>query len=287
MSEKVIRAATQAIIDIMEKGEVPWKRGWNVKGPSHNVLTGHVYTGVNRLFTHPMVTGFTNSGFITRSMVRKMKLTVKEDQKKKYIPVIYYGTGKDKEKESDYRFCKFYPVYNVDQVEGLELNKTEEDRDVEKNLTAEGVVRKYSKLVGETYRPEIIYGDYSCPSYAPINDTVRMMEPKTFHSDGEYYAALFHELVHSTGHKSRLDRDMASLSRDSHSYSKEELIAELGAAFLCHHTGVQGVIENQAAYCQSWLRRLKNDRNMIFEAAREADKAFRLITGEPNVKQTR
>ena len=279
MSEKVIRAATQAIIDIMEKGEVPWKRGWNVKGPSHNVLTGHVYTGVNRLFTHPMVTGFANSGFITRSMVRKKKLTDKEDQKKKYIPVIYYGTGKDKEKESDYRFCRFYPVYNVDQVEGLELNKTEEDRDVEKNLTAEDVVREYSNS------PKIEFGDHACPSYSVVLDTVNMMPMQTFHSDGEYYAAMFHELVHSTGHKSRLDRDMTSLSRDSHSYSKEELVAELGAAFLCHHTGVQGVIENQAAYCQSWLQRLKNDRNMIFEAAREADKAFRLITGETNVEK--
>jgi len=215
-------------------------------------------------------------------MVRKMKLTVMEDQKKKYIPVIYYGTGKDKEKESDYRFCKFYPVYNIDQVENFEINSVvQEDRDVEKNLTAEDVVRKYSNS------PKIEFGDYECPSYSVVLDTVNMIPMQTFHSDGEYYAAMFHELVHSTGHKSRLDRDMTSLSRDSHSYSKEELIAELGAAFLCHYTGVHGVIENQAAYCQSWLRRLKNDRNMIFEAAREADKAFRLITGEPNVKQTR
>jgi antirestriction protein ArdC len=66
----------------------------------------------------------------------------------------------------------------------------------------------------------------------------------------------------------------------THSYSKEELVAEIGSAFLCHHTGIDGVIENQAAYCQSWLSALKDDRSFILKAAREADKAFRMIAGE-------
>jgi antirestriction protein ArdC len=90
-----------------------------------------------------------------------------------------------------------------------------------------------------------------------------------------YYATLFHELIHSTGHPCRLNRPTLTESAGfgSDPYCREELVAELGAAFLCGHTGIENTIQNSAAYLQNWLEALKNDRTLIVQAAAQAQKA--------------
>ena len=103
-----------------------------------------------------------------------------------------------------------------------------------------------------------------------------MPAPNSFKSDEFYYSVLFHELTHSTGHKSRLDRegitDLAAFG--SHTYSREELIAEMGAAFLCGHCGIENqTIDNSAAYIASWRQKLGSDPKLIVQAAAQAQKA--------------
>ena len=267
MSQKVMEIVTSKIIEALEKGTAPWKQSW-ASSRSRNIISGKPYSGANALFTHPMVTGFKKPGFLTRNQINKLGATIKDGER--YLPILFYGSGKNEETNKEYRFTRFYKIWNTSQIEGLSFNDT---RETEKNQSAEDV------LNGWVDRPRITTGPYN-PCYGAVVDTVYMPEQGKFNSDGEYYSALFHELVHSTGNKKRLDRDLKPLMLDSHSYSKEELIAEIGSAFLCHHTGVKGVIENQAAYCQSWLKALKNDREFILKAAREADKAFRMITEE-------
>ncbi|MEE8587689.1 MAG: zincin-like metallopeptidase domain-containing protein, partial [Acidobacteriota bacterium] len=118
--------------------------------------------------------------------------------------------------------------------------------------------------------------------YEPIQDVVRMPEPGHFSPLEAYYSTLYHELVHSTGHKSRLGRDIGDrVPRfGSTDYSQEELVAEMGAAFLCGHCGIeQATVENSAAYIQGWLKKLKGDHKLVVIAAAQAQKAADFIRG--------
>ena len=119
--------------------------------------------------------------------------------------------------------------------------------------------------------------------YRPLTDDVRLPEPTRFASSEEYYATLFHELVHSTGHSKRLDRKLDTDPKPfgSPDYGREELVAEMGAAFLCGHSGIKpAVIENQTAYINGWLRQLKEDKRLVIAAAGAAQKAADWIRGE-------
>ena len=109
-----------------------------------------------------------------------------------------------------------------------------------------------------------------------------MPKANLFQSDEEYYSTLFHELTHSTGHASRLNRyEISKMSPfESQDYSKEELVAEMGSAFLCGHCGIEpSVIENQAAYIQNWLKKLQSNKKWLVYAAAKAQKAADFILG--------
>ena len=130
-------------------------------------------------------------------------------------------------------------------------------------------------------KPVIKHGG-DCASYSKILDYVHMPERTCFDSGKEYYSTLFHELAHSTGHPARLNRSsLTDLERfGDHDYSREELVAEMGAAFLCGITGIENkTINNSAAYLANWLEALKNDSRMVLVAAGQAQKAADLILG--------
>ena len=119
--------------------------------------------------------------------------------------------------------------------------------------------------------------------YRPSNDTVGMPARGLFSSAEEYYSTLFHELTHSTGHASRIGREGIEILNTfgSESYSKEELVAEMGAAMLCGVTGIApATIENSAAYLKTWIERLKSDSRLLVSAASAAQKAADYIRGE-------
>ncbi len=119
--------------------------------------------------------------------------------------------------------------------------------------------------------------------YRPLTDSVHMPEPTRFASSEEYYSTLFHELSHSTGHSSRLDRKLDTEPKPfgSADYGKEELVAEMSAAFLCGHAGITPtVIGNQAAYLGGWLKQLKSDKKLIVSAAGQAQRSADWIRGQ-------
>ena len=123
--------------------------------------------------------------------------------------------------------------------------------------------------------PRILHnGERAC--YIPSSDTIKMPPEKAFETSEFYYNTLFHELTHSTGHESRLERQGITEAQifGSRNYSKEELIAEMGAAFLCGHTGIENrVIDNSASYIEGWLSSLKKDNRFVIQAAAQAQKA--------------
>jgi antirestriction protein ArdC len=165
---------------------------------------------------------------------------------------------------------RLYTVFNIEQCEGLGVKVPAPVKNANEPIPAcEGIVAAMPQC------PRI-KGD-SRAFYSPHEDFVGIPPKETFTKAEEYYCALFHELVHSTGHASRVKREMSG-RMGSESYSKEELVAEMGAAFLCGHAGIeQATIENSAAYIANWLGRLKEDKKLVILAGAAAQKATDFI----------
>ena len=173
---------------------------------------------------------------------------------------------------------KYYNVFNVADIEGIEFKIDEVKlKPNEKLERCEGVINNYPNS------PKCVFEDVKSAYYSPLADFINM-PPIEYHDDSEaYYATFFHELIHSTGHAKRLGREEVINPNKfgSTPYSEEELVAELGASFLCGVTGIDRelIIENAAAYIQGWLGKLKGDKQFIFKAAAEAQKAVDFIIG--------
>jgi len=264
----------ERIVEALARGDVPWKKPWKTRA-AHNAKTGHAYTGVNSLLLN-MASHYPDPRFLTYKQAEELGAQVKKGEKG--WPVIYYSTGiKTTEKAGEtgektsearkYRFIKLYTVFNACQVEGLAA--LDESAPVETITPADEVVSRMPK------RPEIRDGARAC--YIPARDVVEM-PPRTSHwtSAEHYYSTLFHEITHATGHESRLNRDLSGqfYGRDG-SYAREELVAEIGAQFLCQAAGISvpAIEENAVAYCQGWSRALKSDPQAVFYAAAKAQAA--------------
>lgn len=172
-------------------------------------------------------------------------------------------------------FMKSYTVYNVAQCEGI-IDPWQGNLVFNPIEKCEHIIREIPNSPNIKYR-----GNSAC--YFPNNDEILMPHKESFISEKEYYSTLFHELTHATGHKSRLDRkSIAKITPfGTPNYSKEELIAEMGASFLCAITGIENkTINNSAAYIKSWIARLQNDKRLIFMAAAQATKAVDYIRGK-------
>ena len=146
---------------------------------------------------------------------------------------------------------------------------------------SDSIAKAETIVAGMPQRPAIRHGMRKA-FYTVHDDTISLPSEKDFQSSANYYAALFHELIHATGHETRLNRTsiVEGNGFGSDPYCKEELIAELGAAFLCGHVGiVDRTIDNSAAYIQGWLSKLRADKTLVVQAAAQAEKAVNFILG--------
>jgi len=177
-------------------------------------------------------------------------------------------------------FLTVTTVFHVRQCEGIEQKyHTDQDQlyDFTADRTAEAVAGSYQASSGVTVLNE--HGNRAF--YRPSDDTVHMPMPEQFRCSDEYYSTLFHELTHSTGHQSRLNRISGNAHFGDESYSLEELVAEIGSASICCSLGIStdNSITNSAAYVANWLQALRQDKTMIVKAASRAEKAVRMILG--------
>ncbi len=169
---------------------------------------------------------------------------------------------------------RLYYVFNVAQCEGL------------KNIPAEDAssfaATEAAEIVAKMPQPPVVKHGMKQAYYSPSSDIVGMPERKRFDTEDGYHATFFHELVHSTGHEKRLKR-LSITERNGFGtdpYCKEELIAELGSAFLCGQAGiVERTIDNSAAYLEGWLKQLREDKTLIVYAGAQAQKAADFILG--------
>lgn len=270
---KVHEIITNTIIDKIEKGNLKSFEMWKREKPC-NYLSKRPYSGINRLLL--TYTDFKSPYYLTYNQSKQLGNVIKTNQLKKYQIITYLGNGKKENKNEDneienvnhYRFLRYYRVYNLEQT----TIKLKEKKHKPK-AKPEKLIKNYKHM------PEIKYNLITA-SYTPTKDYIKMPYKKQFKTIDKYYSVLFHELIHSTGHPTRLNRFKKNepLSRfGSSSYSKEELTAELGSAFLCQDTGIKNTLDKSASYMQSWLKVLKNDSKFIISASSKAEKASEFI----------
>jgi len=168
-------------------------------------------------------------------------------------------------------------VFNLDQVEGVA--PPQDDVEVKPHARLEMAEKTFEVMPG---KPEIEHSATYQPAYVPSLDRVKLPHLSQFESATEYYATLFHELVHSTGHPKRLDRFKETEGDRIERYSFEELVAEFGAAFLCGFTGIQNAETDalQASYIDGWARVFSRDNRILLRAASAAQKATDYIRGK-------
>ena len=268
---------TAAIITALEQGVVPWQKPWNGLVPM-NAETHRPYRGINTILLG--CSAFKDVRWITFKGVERLKGSVKKGSKAS--PVVLWQMREKKDGNGDvisrYPMLRYFSVFNVEQCEGLKLKPLEELIPTGNHNpidAAEAIVANMQK------RPTIEHG-HQAAWYRPSSDVVGMPDRQQFHEAAGYYSTLFHELGHSTGHTSRLKREgvVNATFFGSNEYSREELVAEFTAAFLCNHAGVDSTRDQSAAYLASWLKAFKGDTQMAVWAAGKAAAAADYILGK-------
>ena len=288
----VYQIITDRLVEQLEKGTAPWQRGWKrLSGHKPmNYKSKKAYRGINTMILS--CAGYSNPHWVTYKQAVEAGGKVKKGEKG--CPVIYWNwlfvdadgkrlpTSKGAAKKIP--LLRYYTVFNADQTEGInwpELPSME--------LTDHEKIEKCQEVIDGYPNPPTMEERGDQPCYVPLLDTVRMPQMGQFDKREEYYSTTFHELVHSTGHKSRLGRleKQKSHKFGSDCYSKEELVAEMGAAFLCGECQIEDeTLDNSASYLKSWISTLKGDSKLAVMAAAQAQKAVdHILDYKPEQKE--
>jgi antirestriction protein ArdC len=284
MNKSVYEKITDIIIRKLEDGVVPWRKPWNgEEGMPRNLITKKAYQGINVFLLSCL--GYKSPYFLSFNQAKKLGGSIRRGEQAELVVFYKWVDLVDKENDEPVLdkngqpkkipMLRYYYVFNLEQCHGIDPKHVPEikERHFEPITKADLIVRGMPEI------PQIKYGENRA-SYSPLFDTVNMPAKNSFVSDEEMYSTLFHELVHWTGHESRLKRKgiVESSYFGSEKYSQEELIAEMGSAFLCSTAGIENkTIDNSAAYINAWLSKLKNDKKLIVIAAGQAQKACDFI----------
>lgn len=276
----VYQMVTNKILEIMAQGKIPWERPYKCSTLACSHQTGEPYSLLNQMLLEDP------GQYWTFQQAKKAGHSIRKGAKSKQIVfwklVVTKGDDESEDGESSGNiipYLKYYNVFHERDVEGLEKPNTALDETLnrEENADCDAIINRY---IGENNKLRIETRD-GVPCYSPIFDIIKCPQKSQFISLNHYYATLFHEIIHSTGHKTRLDRDLQGRFGSS-SYAREELVAEMGSAFLCCTSGIDipEITTNKAAYIQSWSKKIQNDPKLFVIAASRAEAAVRFILGE-------
>ncbi|GAM07605.1 ArdC family protein [Novosphingobium sp. MBES04] len=284
----VYEDVSNQIIAMLEKGTRPWSPRWTsglASLPRRH--EGTAYRGINvlLLWTAAMTRGFSNPYWMTYRQAAELGGQVRKGEKGNLVVHAGTFTPKDEEtgepvttsegEEETRKFLKRYVVFNVEQIDGLDMSKypapaidvqNRDDRDAELDDAFARWPVPYAEGGASAY-------------YDPVADRIQMPAFGDFQSGNAFYATLAHEAVHSTGSVKRLAREtLRDYSKARDMRAEEELVAEIGAAMLCAQLRMEPTErEDHAAYVASWLTALRNDKRAIFRAASAAQSASELI----------
>lgn len=283
MSKKVYQIITDLIIEELKKGVIPWRKPWKAGEWPKNFKTKKRYRGINV----PILASknYISPYWLTFKQVNELGGRIKKGEKGTVIVFWRLLEVKGDEEDSpevvaeeEKRFIpllRYYRVWNLEQTEGIEYEK---EHKAKKEIE---ILDEAERIISDMPDKPIIKFGGKKAFYTPSTDTVQIPEREYFHSVTGFYGTIFHELGHSTGHQKRLNRPGISNFDyfGSHQYSKEELVAEMTAAFLLGHLGFweDPEIKNSAAYIDGWLEKLEKDPRFVVQAAAQAQKAVDYI----------
>ena len=270
---------TNQILEDMEKGNLFWETPWIKTGNfPKNAATRKAYRGVNVIWLTSVASrqGFSCNSWLTYQQAKTAGGNIKAGAKG--VEVIFFKplTVKEEKAEGDFekkviKYLKYFTVFNLDQTEGLDhlRPKSAEEKPFNKNEEAERILTQSgAKIVEEN--PDKAF-------YSPTLDYINLPPRHSFKTEEKFFSTSYHELTHWSGHPKRLNRKQ-SLVFGSVDYAFEELVAEIGGAFLAGHVGYEYDTQH-AAYVQNWIKVLKDDTRAIFRAASLAQSAADFILG--------
>lgn len=277
----IYEEVTNRIIKQLEQGEIPWRKPWNgVRNGAYNRVSKKPYSLLNQMLLEH------KGEYATFKQWSDLGGKIRKGEKAEIVvfwkmleSIERNSNGEEVKKTIPY--LKYINVFHISQIEGVEpLNK---DELIEHSPVEEAEKIKNDYVTRENFLiKECISND---AFYSPTMDYIQIPCKEQYKDVLEFYGTLFHEMIHSTGHKKRLARfeeNNKMVAFGSDDYSKEELVAEIGSATLMNMIGVETnkTFKNSVAYIQSWLKVLKNDNKFIISASSKAEKAVKYIVGE-------
>lgn len=277
----VYEIVTDRILSALEKGTVPWEKPWNAEsGQPVNLKSKKAYRGINiwLLSLSAMSAGYSSPYWLSFKQAKDLGGSVRKGEKGTVVVFWKPVKQEDSRDGKPYVILRYYRVWNVEQCEGIEskIPAPIERPDFDPIAEAESILQGYRNA------PAVKFGGDRA-FYSPSADFVGMPEKETFVNPSAYYSTHFHEFVHSTGHSSRLNRKGItdpSATFGNAVYSEEELVAEMGAAFLCGMAGILDyTVDRSAAYLDHWKSKISSDPKLVVKAAAAAQKASDHILG--------
>ncbi|ROT19594.1 DUF1738 domain-containing protein [Muribaculaceae bacterium Isolate-114 (HZI)] len=295
VEQSICEQVTNKLISIMEQGINPWRKPWSYC--AEDVAVSHT-NGKPYSLLNQILLGFRSGEYLTFNQIKKEGGSVKKGAKSEVV--VFWQCGglkpvkapegeedsQDDEKETQWvawknPVLKYYRVFHIDDTEGIKAKYQPKEPELISTINpienAENTAFNYCNRSGVT----LIIQKSNSAFYRPANDSVTVPLREQFSEISEFYSTLFHELTHSTGHPSRLNRLKGGIHKASEKYSREELVAEIGAAACMSKLGIEckETEENSAAYLKSWARFLSSDPKAFIAAAGKAEKAIDMIFG--------
>jgi antirestriction protein ArdC len=272
---------TNQVIAVLEEGVRPWVQPWNTDHLAGNVTlplraNGLPYSGMNvlLLWMAAMANGYASNSWMTYRQASELGAQVRKGEKG--AGIIYADKftrketdGQGEEQERQVYFLKSYTVFNVEQIDALPEQYHAKPAPLPPILQRIEAADAFFAGINADIR----HGGTRA-YYTPVLDYIQLPPFEAFKNSESYYATKAHEFVHWTKHRDRLNRDFEAKRKGDAGYAREELVAELGAAFLCAELGLEPAIrEDHAPYLQFWLGVLREDHRAIFQAAAHAQRA--------------
>jgi antirestriction protein ArdC len=274
MSSAVYRLISKRIIDSLDKGIVPWRKPWSMSpGMRPHSVAGRAYNGINEILLG--LSPYSDPRWLTYKKALELGGMVRKGEKSSMV--IFWKIIQKKGSEDTFPILKYFNVFNVAQCDDLDIPELEKPEQFNPVDSAESIIDNMPS------KPTMLHNGGDRAYYRPSTDEIHLPLKTDFHTVNEYYSTAFHELGHSTGHGSRLNRhglETGIAAFGSPVYSREELAAEFTSAFLCHMSGIENTIANSTAYIGGWLKALKNDPQLAIKAATQGQKAADYILGK-------
>lgn len=280
MKKSVYEIITERIIEQLENGVIPWQKPWSgTHSGAYNRISNKPYSLLNQMILKH------DGEYATFKQWSDLGGKIRKGEKSEVVTFWKIQPIEEENEDGEkvirqIPILKYFNVFHISQVDGVEPKEQLKISDLEPIEEAEKIKTEYMNREHLKIFEKVTNDAF----YLPIQDYIQVPCKEQYQDIEEFYSTLFHEMIHSTGHKNRLNRpDMQGIVRyGSEKYSKEELTAELGSAMIINILGIETEksFKNSSGYIQDWLQVLKNDNKFIVSASSKAEKAVKYILNE-------